>query len=59
VKHIEFDISLLGDCDHVVTELCRRAGWSFQHAMIPDNFKADVEQNEEKPYETTVRLATA
>ena len=26
-KHIDFDVELLGECDVVVQELCRRAGW--------------------------------
>jgi NAD+-dependent protein deacetylase SIR2 len=34
VNHIEFDIELLGDCDQIVTELCRRAGWDFNHEMV-------------------------
>lgn len=35
VNHINFDIDLLGDCDIVVTELCRRLGWPFKHEMVP------------------------
>lgn len=27
-------MNLLGDCDVVVAELCRRAGWSLQHPMV-------------------------
>ena len=26
-KHIDFDVELLGECDVIVQELCRRAGW--------------------------------
>ncbi|KAI5923393.1 NAD-dependent histone deacetylase SIR2 [Camillea tinctor] len=33
VSHINFDIDLLGDCDVVVAELCRRAGWDLDHEM--------------------------
>ncbi|KAL2021252.1 hypothetical protein VTK56DRAFT_7331 [Thermocarpiscus australiensis] len=36
VSHVNFDIDLLGDCDVVVAELCRRAGWQLQHEMIPE-----------------------
>jgi hypothetical protein len=32
----------LGDCDVVVSELCRRAGWDFQHEMIPPDEKVEV-----------------
>jgi NAD-dependent histone deacetylase SIR2 len=26
---------LMGDCDEVVWELARRAGWKLEHEMIP------------------------
>lgn len=35
VNHIEFDVELLGSCDEVVAELCRRAGWKLDHEMVP------------------------
>lgn len=41
-SHANFDIDLLGDCDAVVTELCRRAGWDLQHEMIDQDEKIDV-----------------
>lgn len=37
---------MLGDCDVVVSELCRRAGWDLQHDMIPKGQKVQVEQAE-------------
>ncbi|KAK0377381.1 Sir2 family protein [Colletotrichum limetticola] len=37
VNHINFDIDLLGDCDVVVSELCRRAGWPLEHEMVPQD----------------------
>lgn len=43
ISHVAFDIQLLGDCDDVVFELCRRAGWSLKHDMIERGFKTDVE----------------
>ncbi|ERS95960.1 hypothetical protein HMPREF1624_07495 [Sporothrix schenckii ATCC 58251] len=43
VNHINFDIDLLGDCDVVVSELCRVAGWSLEHEMIPANQQISVE----------------
>ncbi|PGH18560.1 hypothetical protein AJ79_00339 [Helicocarpus griseus UAMH5409] len=46
VSHIDFDIDMLGDCDVVVSELCRRAGWDLQHEMIPKDQKVDVSLNE-------------
>jgi NAD-dependent histone deacetylase SIR2 len=34
-RHIEFDVQLIGDCDAVVWELARRAGWELKHEMVP------------------------
>ncbi|KAL6923448.1 hypothetical protein ACHAPO_001612 [Fusarium lateritium] len=42
VNHINFDIDLLGDCDVVVAELCRRLEWSMVHEMIPKDQKVEV-----------------
>ena len=46
VRHVNFDVQLLGDCDAVVFELCRRAGWAFTHDMIPADFEVEVESVE-------------
>ncbi|KAI1004511.1 NAD-dependent protein deacetylase hst1 [Podosphaera aphanis] len=46
ISHINFDIDLLGDCDVVVAELCRRAGWHLNHEMIPTNQKIEVQLQE-------------
>lgn len=43
VGHVNFDIDMLGDCDVVVSELCRRAGWDLRHEMVPPNQEVDVE----------------
>jgi NAD+-dependent protein deacetylase SIR2 len=43
VTHINFDIDLLGECDVVVAELCRRAGWNLRHEMIPSHQKVKIE----------------
>ncbi|KAI5278325.1 NAD-dependent histone deacetylase sir2 [Ascosphaera aggregata] len=42
VTHLDFDIDMLGNCDTVVAELCRRAGWDLQHEMIPKGEKVEV-----------------
>ncbi len=42
VSHVNFDVDMLGDCDIVVTELCRRAGWDLMHEMVPENQKVDI-----------------
>ena len=31
IQHVNFDVQLLGNCDEVVAELCRRAGWPISH----------------------------
>ena len=46
VSHINFDIDLLGDCDVVVSELCRRAGWDLQHDMVPPNQQVNIQLEE-------------
>ena len=47
VSHINFDIDLLGDCDVVVTELCRRLGWDFKHEMVDPATTIDVATSED------------
>ena len=42
ISHMEFDIDLLGDCDVVVTELCKGLGWEFKHEMIPEGREVDI-----------------
>ena len=34
---------MMGDCDVVVAELCRRAGWDLKHEMIPERQVVDIE----------------
>ena len=34
VTHVNFDIDMLGDCDIVVEELCRRANWDLDHESM-------------------------
>ena len=49
VTHINFDIDLLGDCDVVVSELCRRLGWQLKHEMVPEGEVVDVKPVEGFP----------
>ncbi|KAL8418232.1 hypothetical protein RB594_001735 [Gaeumannomyces avenae] len=46
VSHAHFDIDLLGDCDVVVAELCRRAGWDLNHEMVPPGEEVDISLEE-------------
>jgi NAD-dependent histone deacetylase SIR2 len=43
VSHVNFDVDLLGDCDVVVAELCRRLGWRLEHEMVPRGQKVATE----------------
>ena len=57
-SHVNFDIDLLGDCDTVVTELCKRAGWDLEHEMVR---KSDVDIQIHEGYESrfSIKVATA
>ncbi|TGO92058.1 hypothetical protein BPOR_0011g00080 [Botrytis porri] len=35
ICHLAFDIDLIGECDIVVSKLCKELGWELNHAMIP------------------------
>ncbi|KAI9814435.1 MAG: NAD-dependent histone deacetylase sir2 [Pycnora praestabilis] len=43
VSHVNFDVDMLGDCDVVVAELCKRAGWDLQHEMVPEGQEVDIQ----------------
>ncbi|KAI9846109.1 MAG: NAD-dependent histone deacetylase sir2 [Sclerophora amabilis] len=43
VSHVNFDVDMLGDCDVVVAELCRRAGWTLDHEMIPKDQQVEIQ----------------
>ena len=55
IEHVNFDIQLLGDCDTVVYELCRRAGWKLQHDMIPPELKVKIKPVEDSAYRWVVK----
>ncbi|RKF54297.1 NAD-dependent protein deacetylase hst1 [Erysiphe neolycopersici] len=42
VSHVNFDVDLLGDCDVVVAELCKRAGWELNHEMVQQDQKVEI-----------------
>ncbi|KAL9013556.1 MAG: hypothetical protein Q9173_001768 [Seirophora scorigena] len=57
-QHIDFDIELLGECDTIVAELCRRAGWNLQHEMMRDDgVDVQLEKGYESRYSFTVKSA--
>ncbi|KAI0581182.1 nad-dependent histone deacetylase sir2 [Pyrenophora tritici-repentis] len=59
IHHINFDINLLGDCDVVVAELARRAGWVLEHKMIPDVQAVEVALTDEIDHISTVKVRPA
>ncbi|KAL9631504.1 MAG: hypothetical protein Q9164_005856 [Protoblastenia rupestris] len=52
-SHANFDIDILGDCDIVITELCKRAGWELQHDMVKDG-KVNIEPHLDYDYRFSV-----
>lgn len=42
VGHLAFDIDLLGECDVVISALCKALGWELEHEMIPKDQKIDI-----------------
>ncbi|KAL8712291.1 MAG: hypothetical protein Q9220_003442 [cf. Caloplaca sp. 1 TL-2023] len=57
-QHVDFDIDMLGECDTIVTELCRRAGWDLQHEMIKDsNIDVKLHDGYESRYSFTIKPA--
>lgn len=59
IHHINFDIQLLGDCDVIVAELARRAGWELKHDMLPADQTVDVVTIDEEEHEYSVKLRNA
>ncbi|KAG9298426.1 hypothetical protein G9A89_008690 [Geosiphon pyriformis] len=35
IKHMHFDVQLLGDCDIIIPELCRLLEWEIVHEKLP------------------------
>ncbi|KAI9800092.1 MAG: hypothetical protein M1825_004274 [Sarcosagium campestre] len=58
ISHVTFDIDLLGDCDVIVTELCRRARWNLEHEMIDKSLKIDVVPDEQQEARYTFSMAS-
>lgn len=56
IHHINFDINLLGDCDVIVAELARRAGWDLSHKMIPDGQSVEVTLTDDVDHISTVKV---
>nr|POF08124.1 nad-dependent protein deacetylase hst1 [Quercus suber] len=59
INHVNFDIQLLGDCDKVVFELCRRAGWQLKHEMLPKNLRLTVKPENDSNFIWRISPAVA
>lgn len=46
-KHINFDVTLLGDCDVIVEELSKRLKWDLHHHMLRHQDAQAVEEDHE------------
>lgn len=55
MQHVEFDVQLLGNCDDVVVELTRRAGWGLKHDMVDPKVVMKVEGTEDAEHMWQVR----
>lgn len=42
ISHLNFDIDLVGECDIVVSTLCKALGWSLEHDMIPVDQEVEI-----------------
>jgi hypothetical protein len=56
---VDFDVQLLGNCDDVVVELSRRAGWDLKHEMVDQKAKMSVEGVEDYGHRWIVRKHVA
>jgi NAD-dependent histone deacetylase SIR2 len=56
IHHINFDINLLGDCDVIVAEMARRAGWILDHKMIPDGQTIEAILTDDVDHISTVKV---
>jgi len=71
VKHIEFDVTLLGHCDDIVRDLVRRCGYILKHEMFEggrsdvgegvewQKLQAGVYEVKDKDKDTQARVALA
>lgn len=51
LRHMTFDVDLLGDCDVIITELCQRLGGAWNNLLegveIPDVERRPLSRDEE------------
>lgn len=45
IKHVDFDVTMLGDCDLITEELAKRADWDLHHPMLKKKRVELVEEN--------------
>ncbi|EME87441.1 uncharacterized protein MYCFIDRAFT_28021 [Pseudocercospora fijiensis CIRAD86] len=49
IRHVEFDIQLLGKCDEVVAALCKKAGWVLKHDWVKQDEEFAVTTSDGAP----------
>ena len=45
VEHVDFDVTLRGDCDLITEELSKRLGWDLRHPMLKGREVSIVEED--------------
>ena len=41
---MDLDLTFLGDCDVVVGEIAKRAGWDLKHPMLPEGREVELKE---------------
>lgn len=59
MSHVNFDVDMLGDCDVVVAELSRRAGWELKHEMVSQDQDVEIELQDGHESRYTFRVVGA
>ncbi|KXT12480.1 hypothetical protein AC579_7361 [Pseudocercospora musae] len=49
IRHVEFDIQLLGKCDEVVAALCQKAGWTLKHDWVKPDEQFEITTSDGAP----------
>ncbi|KAM0308821.1 hypothetical protein ACHAO8_009591 [Botrytis cinerea] len=50
VGHLAFDIDLVGECDVVVSKLCKELDWDISHEMVPKDQEIEIETLPDYPH---------
>ncbi|KAF5870134.1 putative chromatin regulatory protein sir2 protein [Botrytis fragariae] len=50
IGHLAFDIDLVGECDVVVSKICKELGWELKHSMIPKDQEIEIKTSPNYPH---------